>query len=262
VTATVIKHLGVCAVEVRGLSLCDPSPPLAGWLRTLLARHGVLVLPGQHLDDRGLVALLRSLGRLTFTVGETPVEGHPDLNVVTNVGRTSPPRSNFHTDTSYVARPPAYTALRAVEVPAAGGATQFASSFRAHDTLPAHLRARMAGRTITHAATGVELGPGDQASAEHPVIRRHPLTGRLALYLSTPQRCRAISGLPDGEAADLVRLLYAHATDPSLVVTHHWAPGDVVIWDNACVLHRADHDGALGDRVLHRGLVMTYGPAA
>jgi taurine dioxygenase len=225
-------------------------------LQRLLADHGVVVLPGQDVDDDGFVAFLRRFGTLTFTAGETPVDGTPDLNVISNVGRTSPPRSVFHVDTSYVRRPPAYTALRAVQIPARGGETLFTDQYRAFDTLPDELRELLDGRTIRHVVTGVDPGPDAETEAEHPVFREHPISGRTALYLSTPQRCVAISGLDDETAREVIGRLYAHSTAEDNVHRHAWSPGDVVIWDNRCVLHRADHADVDGDRVLHRGMVV------
>jgi len=175
------------------------------------------------------------------------------------VGRATPPRSTFHVDTSYVRRPPAYTALRAVRVPERGGATLFTNQYRAYETLPPEVRQRLAGRTIRHVVTGVTPGPGAETAAEHPVFRPHPLTGRTALYLSTPRRCAAISGMDAEEAAATVAFLFAHSTRADNVHRHAWRPGDVVLWDNGCVLHRGDHDGVVGDRVLHRGMVAGYG---
>src|ERR1700744_3559722 len=147
-----------------GVTGTAPAVPDAGDaeitdLRHLLAEHGGLVLPGQDVDDAAFVAFLQRFGDLTFTQGETPVPGHPDLNVVSNVGRATPPRSVFHVDTSYVRRPPAYTARRAVPIPAQGGETLFTNQYRAFGTLPPGVRARLAGRTIRHVVTG--LDPGD-----------------------------------------------------------------------------------------------------
>ncbi|MFE7200833.1 TauD/TfdA dioxygenase family protein [Pseudonocardia alni] len=120
-----IEALHPVGARVTGTSLPDLDPDALG---ALLAEHGVLVLPGQDdVGDDDFLAFLRGLGPLAFTTGETPLETHPDLNVISNVGRDTPPRSSFHVDTSYVAAPPAYTALRAVTVPARGGATQFSA---------------------------------------------------------------------------------------------------------------------------------------
>lgn len=249
-------------VTVPGLALRDVDADLAHRLTDLLAEHGVLVLPDQHVDDVEFVAFLKQFGALTFTQGETAVPGFPDLNVVSNVGRSTPPRSSFHVDTSYVRHPPAYTALRAVEVPARGGATQFTNQYRAYDTLPTDLRAELAGQTITHVVTGLDLDDDAETEAEHPVFRPHPRSGRTALYLSTPQRCSAISGMEPARTRTVIDLLYAHSTAADNTYRHDWSPGDVVMWDNSCVLHRADHAGVVGDRVMHRGMVAAGGVQA
>lgn len=243
-----------------GLEVTDEPLAPPAELRPLLAAHGVVVFRDRHdLDDAAFTAWLRQFGDLMFTVGEQPLPGHPDLNVISNVGRSTPPRSVFHVDTSYVSEPPSYTALRTVQIPEQGGETVFSNQYRAYETLPDVVRSRLAGRTIRHEVTGVDPGSQQEHEAWHPVFRPHPLTGRLSLYLSTPQRCTAISGLPDDEAAPLIEMLYAHSTQESNCYRHSWRPGDVVVWDNACVLHRADHSGVVGDRVMHRGMVSAGG---
>lgn len=244
---------------ITDLSLRDVDDATVSRLRMLLAEHGVLVLPDQPIDDDGFVSFLRHFGELTFTVGETPVEGFDDLNIVTNVGRTVAPRSVFHTDTSYVRVPPAYTALRAVEVPEHGGETLFTNQYRAAETLPDDIRSRLVGRTVTHVMTGLDLDPDQDAdaetSAEHPILRTHPLSMRTAVYVSTPQRCVVVSGMDADESAETICALLAHSTSPDNIVQHRWKPHDLVIWDNRCVLHRADHSDVVGNRVLHRGMV-------
>lgn len=245
-------------VEITDLALQHLAADDVAHLRGLLAEHGVVVLPGQHVDDDTFLAFLQQFGDLTFTTGETPVAGFPDLNVVSNVGRTTTPRSTFHVDTSYVSAPPAYTALRAVDIPAHGGETLFTNQYRAYDTLPTEVRSSLEGRTIRHVVTGLDLGPDEETEAEHPVFRPHPLSGRTALYLSTPQRCVAVSGMHDDEGRETVEFLFAHSTRPDNTHRHTWSAGDVVMWDNGCVLHKADHTGVVGDRVMHRGMVAGY----
>jgi len=240
--------------QVHDLQASDLDDSSTGEIRALIADRGVIVFRGQHLDDTGLVAFLRRFGTLTFTDGETPVPGSPDLNIISNVGASTPPRSTFHVDTSYVSDPPAYTALRAVTVPAEGGQTQFTDQYLAYDTLPADLRDRLAGRTLRHILPGLRPGDQPRASAAHPLFAEHPRSHRTALYLTTPSRCAAISGMDPAEAADTVDLLYAHSTRADHTLSHAWAAGDLVMWDNRCVLHRADHASVLGDRVMHRGM--------
>lgn len=254
-----VTPLEPIGAEVSDLAVGELDPTTTESLRDLLAEHGVLVLREQDVDDAEFEAFLRSFGDLVFTAGETPLAGHPDLNVITNVGRETPPRSQFHVDTSYIAHPPAYTALRAVVVPEQGGQTLFTNQYRAYETLTDDVRAPLQDATVTHVVTGVEPGQEQETSAEHPLFRRHPRSGRTSLYLSTPQRCAAVSGLDDEQAAATVAALLEHSTAADNTLRHAWAPGDVVIWDNACVLHKADHSGVVGDRTMHRGMVAGYG---
>ncbi|MET3804694.1 taurine dioxygenase [Nakamurella sp. UYEF19] len=249
--------LNPIGVEVTDLPLTDVDAAAVSRLEELLSEHGVAVLPGQQLDDTEFIGFLQQFGDLMLSIGETPVDGFPDLNVISNVGRETPPRSVFHVDTSYVSHPPTYTALRAVEIPSQGGETLFTNQYRAYETLPPEVRSDLEGRTIRHVMTGLDLDEDAETEADHPVFRRHPISGRTALYLSTPARCVSISGMDDAKGKDMIEFLYAHSTAPHNTYRHAWAPGDVVMWDNGCVLHRADHADVIGDRVMHRGMVAT-----
>ena len=183
----------------------------------------------------------------------------PDLNVVSNVGRATKPRSVWHTDSSYFEQPPAFTALRAVTVPESGGATLFSDQYAAADRLDAELRERLVGRNVRHRVSGLADQDGE---SRHPLLRRHPVTGRTALYLSTPERCDAIDGYEDGDAQALLSDLYEMSTAEEGLFRHVWQPGDVVIWDDRSTLHRADHSATVGDRVLHRAMVAGETPLA
>lgn len=240
---------------VAGLRIDAVSDQDVDDVRALLAEHGVVVFPGQDVDDDAFLRFLRSFGDTVFTTGETPVPEFPDLNLVSNVGRATPPRSVFHTDTSYVRNPPAYTALRAVQVPDHGGQTLFTNQYAAFDSLPSGVRAWLDGRTVTHVVTGLSLDEDHETSAVHPLFRVHPISGRTAMYLSTPQRCAAVSGMSPRLAAETISYLFHHSTRDDNLYRHAWSPGDVVMWDNRCVLHRADHADVIGDRVMHRGMV-------
>ena len=254
-----ITALDPVGAQVTGADLTAPDDEQVAQLRAALARHGVLAFADQRIDDAGFTAFLRGFGEPAFTDGEPEVPGFPDLNPVSNVGRAAPPRSNWHVDTSYVSEPPAYTSMRAVTIPQAGGETLFANQYRAAQTLPATLREAVDGRSMTHVVTGVAVGDGSQTAAEHPLLRPHPVTGEVALYLTSPARCASITGLAETDKDELVAQLIAHSTRADNVGRHAWFPGDVVIWDNSAVLHRADHSAVVGDRVMHRGMVAGYG---
>ncbi|MEM6430117.1 MAG: TauD/TfdA family dioxygenase [Deinococcota bacterium] len=249
--------------RIDGIDLATLSADDVQDIKALLAEHGAVIFPKQTLDDSAFVTFLRGFGEIAFTEGETSVEGFDNLlNIVSNVGRTRPPRSVFHVDTSYVRCPPAYTALRAVEIPSQGGETLFTNQYRAYETLSEDLRERLAGKLIRHVVSGLNLDSDAETEARHPVFRKHPISGKTALFLSTPERCVGISDIPDDEAREIITHLFDHSTQEDNITRHAWAAGDVVMWDNACVLHRGDHSRVVGDRVMHRGMVAGDVPVA
>ena len=253
-----LSPLGPFGAEITGLDCAaDTIDHVA--LARLIARHRVVVVRNQHGGDQAFVRFLSGFGPLVFTEGEVPVGGAPMLNVVTNVGRTAPPVSRFHSDSSYFARPPSFTALRPVHVPAHGGTTLFSDQARAAGDLPEQWLACLAGRKVLHRCTGLD-GIDDQSW--HPLLRQHPLTGETALYLSTPARCIAVEGMPPETARRIIEILYCRSQVASRLYRHIWRPGDLLIWDNRVTMHRADHDGVVGSRVLHRGMVAGEVPIA
>ncbi len=247
--ATPLEPFGM---EVTAIDLMAPALPRADDFVRLISAARVVVFRNQTIDDAGLAGFLRRLGTLTFTEGETPVENAPDLNVVSNVGRATPPRSVFHSDTSYVRVPPSFTALRPVLLPSRGGATLFSDQVGVANRLPEKVRTWLRGRTVLHKGGTVR---GESVANRHPVLRRHPVTNETALYLSTPERCSDLSDTDERTSARVIEALYKRSTRQSALYRHQWRAGDVLVWDNRVTMHRADHDGVAGDRVLHRGMV-------
>ncbi len=229
-------------------------------LRHCIAKNGFVCIRCFPEDDHAFVRLLKGLGTLTFTQGETPVPGHSELNLVSNVGRSEPPNSVFHSDTSYVRLPPSFTALRAVVVPPTSGATLITNQYAAFDDLPDAVREQLLHASVRHVVSGLDAANLDETECWHPLFRRHPLTGRTSLFLSTPKRCVELSGF-DRKPSDvehgkrIIGLLYRHSQRERFVYAHRWRPGDILIWDNRCTLHRGEHEGVTGDRIFHRGLV-------
>lgn len=272
------RKLSPFGVEISGWRLDQASADEAHLLIETISRHRIAVFADQVCDDVGLVRFLNTLGELTFTQGETPVDGSPDLNLVSNIGRSTPPRSVFHTDTSYVDRPPSFTALRPVVLPQASGATVFSDQVEAARRLPPIASQYLRGRTVRHRTTGldgrdesVQVLAGTSLARRtrrarvrllHPILRRHPVTGETALYMSTPERCSGLSGVDGPTSERIVSVLYRHSIKPSRLYRHLWRPGDVIVWDNRVSMHRADHLGVHGDRVLHRGMVLGEVPIA
>ena len=253
-----LTPLAPFGAEITGLD-CAADTVDHAVLARLIAQHRVVVVRDQRGDDQAFVDFLRGFGPLVFTEGETPVAGAPMLNIVTNVGRTTPPVSRFHTDSSYFSQPPSFTALRPVQIPAGGGATLFSDQVRTASDLPEAWRACLAGRKALHRCTGLD---GIDDENWQPLLRRHPLTGETALYLSTPARCIGLDGMAPDTARRIIAILYRRSQRPSHLYSHTWQPGDLLIWDNRVTMHRADHDGVVGDRVLHRGMVAGEVPLA
>lgn len=231
-------------------------------VRRAVEAEGVICVTAPGLTPHGFADFLSTLGTPMFTEGETPVVGLPDLNVVTNVGRKTRPRSVYHSDTTYVIRPPSYAGLFAVDVPQRGGATLFLDQYDAYDRLPRALKSLLVGATMLHSATGVTLGPDAEKSARHPVLRRHVGTGRISLFVTTPARCSALRLVSGEDRSDLIATLYEHSLRGRSGISHRWAKGDVVAWDNRCTLHAADHSDVQGNRTLFRGLIRGEVPVA
>ncbi len=253
--AFTLQNLTPFGVEITGINMSEAGEKTILRLKDLLAHHGVVIIRHQSLDDTKFVGFLKCLGSLMFTAGETPVPHQPLLNLVTNVGRDRPPRSVFHTDTSYVAQPPAYTALKSISLPEFGGDTLFSNQYGAFETLPTQLKEKLSNATVLHVASSVKIDNTHESQAWHPLFQRHPVSGKIALFLSTPERCQLIQGFNLEESQRVICALYEHSIRSDRLYRHCWQKGDVVIWDNRCTMHRADHSKVIGERVLYRGLI-------
>lgn len=249
-----LSPFGVAAVDCQ---ITDLNSQDIDDLKTNLASEGFAVFRQQTANDQDFVDFLKKLGPLTFTEGEKPVTDHPDLNTVSSIGRLIPPKSVFHTDTSYVAEPPAYTALRAVIVPKPDGGTfYFSNQYLAYEKLPENAKKQLADAKVLHVVSGLSLADDAESECWHPLFKTHPVSGRKALFLSTPKRCQAISGIETETAQRIMQALYQHSTRNYRIYTHQWQSGDILVWDNRCTMHRAEPVQLVGDRLLHRGLVL------
>jgi len=232
----------------------------------LCREQGFVAVPDTSLDPAALEALMRGLGPLVFTPGERPLAGSEYVFEVTNRGRTTTPRSVFHSDTSYVSAPPSFTALAAVEIPASGGETIFVNQFDALAAAPASLREALAGVEFLHVASRVADPAAAGAGAWHPVLRRHPDIDRAALYVSARERLTAArrfgASLSEHEAAELIDAACEQACSGAEIKRHAWRAGDLLLTDNRSTLHAADHSAVDGMRTLHRVMVAGEVPLA
>ncbi len=235
--------------------------------------HLVLRFRGHTLDDEALIRFSARFGDLD----DAPVRAahslyertHKKIAVMSNIVEDGKPIGGlgnselvWHQDMSYKDLPPKASLLYAIETPATGGSTEFYNLYTAFETLPDDLRSRIDGMSCKHDATrnsAGELRHGvrdaysneERPGAVHPLAVRHPETGRTSLYLG--RRPNAwIVGLPDAESDQLLDELWAHIEDGDQYWSQDWQPGDLVIWDNRCTLHRRDRLDPDQRRHLHR----------
>ena len=232
----------------------------------------VLLIRGQHLNDDELVAFGHRFGEPTAAapvhVGQKPRE-RPEIAIISNViengmaiGGLGDGEAVWHSDSSFNAVPPSLSILHAIELPPSGGDTGFANMYRALETMPATLRARIAGKTIKNDlryTSGGQLRPGYTGSEDirtapgpsHPIIRKHEESGHHALYLGR-RPYSYINGLSLEESESLLDEVWAHATKPEFTWHHQWQLGDVLVWDNRCAMHRRDPFDPNARRIMHR----------
>lgn len=271
--AVIGERLSTAAgVALDDLDLSRPlSPAACGRVRAALLDHHVVVFPNQALSREQQYAFTAHLGEVESHGGGRPGKRHDVAHVTANLDADGNPSGRFakganyrwHTDKPYYAVPPALTTLYAVELPPQGGDTEFANTALAYAALPEATRRRIAGlRVVFQWEHGRRPGyyANDLPPVDHPLVRTHPETGRPALYLGN--HATRILGLPEDDGAALLDELLSHATQPEFVYVHRWRRGDLIVWDNRCLLHRAVANYAMTRyrRVMHRNVVKGSAP--
>ncbi|MEZ5856810.1 MAG: TauD/TfdA family dioxygenase [Hyphomicrobiaceae bacterium] len=235
--------------------------------------HLVLRFRGQKLDDDQLAAFSRRFGELDnapISAKDSPLARHrKDIAVISNIVMDGKPIGGlgnselvWHQDMSYVDLPPKASLLYGIETPPKGGETFFYNLYKAYETLPASLKARIQGLSCKHDATRNSSGQLRQGFAErytnaerpgaiHPLVVRHPETGRPSLYLGRRPNAWVV-GLSDAESDALLDELWAHVANGPFHWAQQWQPGDLVIWDNRCTLHRRNTLDPSLRRLMHR----------
>ncbi len=273
VQLTVVPSGQSLGAEIQGLDLNRVHDDEFAAIHQAWLDHLVVLFRGQHLTDEDLIRFSRRWGALDWApvqeTGRRFVEGHPEIYVVSNVIENGVPIGSlgageavWHTDMSYLEIPPKASMLYALETPPAGGDTHFCNMYAAFDSLPAALRERIAGLTLKHDGTYNSGGyvrqgmtavddPLTSAGVYHPLVTTHPETGKRALYLGR-RRNAYLRGLALEQSEALLDELWRHATRDEFTWTHQWQPGDLVLWDNRCTMHRRDAFDPDTRRILHR----------
>jgi taurine dioxygenase len=256
--------------EVCGLDLRRPVDAAIGArLDAAFVAHSVLVFRGQQLSPYQMLAAAQLFGEVfpqhnpRFALPECPLvhyisnqDRYPD-------GRRYIPGEGYHTDHSNAPCPPKATMLHAVRLPSRGGDTQFVNMHLAYDELPEATKRRIADLRAIHvyqsrhsARKLMELSPEAKEEVPdavvHPLVRTHPDSGRKAIYIN-PIRIEGVIGMAEDEALELLDRLLAHAARPQYEYRHRWREGDLVLWDNRCLLHKANGDYDMNEvRYLYR----------
>ena len=258
--------------EIRAVDLAKPIDDATfAVIERTYNEYGVIFFRGQQITPPQQVAFTRRFGEIEFNIfGERwSVSGSPEIVVVSNVTEDGRPigvrraGENWHSDMCYTARPPRGTMLYALEIPDLFGLplgdTEFASAAAAWEGLPEPLRQQIESRRAVFDFTGRKRAfPPTQAEIQryprvtHPIVRTHPFTGRMCLYIMRDD-CVGTDGMEPEEAEALIAALADHIVKPAFVYRHQWRPGDLLLWDNCTVQHRAvqDYDLPQG-RLMHR----------
>jgi alpha-ketoglutarate-dependent 2,4-dichlorophenoxyacetate dioxygenase len=262
-------------IAITGADLSRPLSP--AFRKAILAAfhdHHILVFRDQDLSNDEQLAFTQSFGEIEEHVARHSAASRYGLvHLVTNVGDDGQPTTKltqvgnylWHTDKSYHAVPSLMTLLHAKELPPAGGDTQFANMAMAYEALPDATKERIAGLRTVHswavsrqragAPPPSEIEMRERPPVDHPLVRTHPETGAKTLYIGN--HASHILGMPEAAGEALLLELLEYATQPQFVYIHHWRDGDLIMWDNRCLLHRglANYEMARHRRVLHRTVV-------
>jgi taurine dioxygenase len=255
--------------EILGLDLADTLPDATiDAIRRALFEHGVVFFRDQKLTPEQHVAFAQRFGAINVNRFFKTVDGYPMIaevrkepDQVGNIG------GGWHTDHSYDQVPAMGSILYAREIPETGGDTLFASMYAAYDALSDGLKQTLAGLQAVHSSRhvfGVEAyaGRGDlkgrylnpeaaTQDAVHPIVVRHPGSGRRALYVNSAFTVRFV-GWTDDESRPLLQYLYQHAARPEFTYRFQWREGSLAFWDNRCTWHYALNDYHGHRRLMHR----------
>jgi taurine dioxygenase len=269
---TVTPQAAPCGATVQGIDLRQPlSDATVAAIRHAWLQHQVLAFPDQALSLEDLERIALHIGPFGTDPFFGSVPGHPHIAQVRRDAdeKTKIFAETWHSDWSFLPRPPQATLLYGNVIPPVGGDTLFASQYAAWDALSPAMQALLRDKQGIHSARrgyardgmygerdrgrsmAIRYGDDALATQTHPIARVHPESGRTALFVS-PGYTIGIEGLPEAEAQPLLMELFRHQVRDDFVYRHRWQPGMLLMWDNRCVIHAATggYDGHA--RLLHR----------
>ena len=259
---------GALGAEIFGVDFAEGvDDETFGRIRGTFHEHGVIVIRDQDLTPEQHLAAAQRFGKVNVNRFFTPVDGHPEVAEVRKEAHQEKNIGNkWHTDHSYDDAPALGSMIYAIEVPPAGGDTLFANMSLAYETLSDGMKDMLSKLEAVHSSRHV-FGPGVKSSpdvadryrnaeqavqdAVHPVVIRHPDTGRKVLYVNPTFTVR-FNGWTEEESKPLLDYLYAHAARPDFTCRVRWESGSLGLWDNRATWHLALNDYPGHRRLMHR----------
>lgn len=272
------KLADALGAEIAGVDLsANPDAASFAEIERVFNENTVVVFRGQRLSPQQHIDFSQRFGELEVNVmNEYALRAHPEILVISNVVENGRPIGladagrNWHTDMSYMPRPPRCSLLYALKVPENHGRplgdTLFVSTAAAYDALSAAMQEKLASLKAVHRSSA-RIRNAEQRSEQarqrgnalpdvtHPVVRTHPVAGRMSIYVREGE-CIRIVGMPDDEALPLIKTLSEFCVRPEFMYRHHWRVGDLVMWDNCTAQHLAVNDYQLPqERLMYRTTV-------
>jgi taurine dioxygenase len=275
----------VLGATITGIDLAQPiAEPQFGRILHALGHHGVLRFPGQHLDIGDVKRFSELFGEIQGNpiAATDPTRPFPEVGILSNLKENgayigSPDAGqDWHTDMSYRETMGFVNVLYGIRIPRRDGkplgGTEFANMHAAYDALPADIKTRLDGMTVTHnfekfwehmrrdKASGRPAMTDEQRRRRppvtHPIFMTHPITGRKTLYCNEGYATR-INQLPEPESDAMLDFLFHHQLESRFRYTHDWNENDLLIWDHLGTIHRAIADyGPDEIRLMRRCQVM------
>ena len=258
---------GALGAEILGIDLGhDLGEESVAAIRAAWLKHLVIFFRDQTLPPERFLGVARRFGEAVEYPFIKGIEGFPEITPVIKLEHET---MNFgglwHSDTAYLERPPMATMLIAREVPPFGGDTLFANMYLAYETLSDGMKHLLDGLVTVNSSAkadvtrtredrmrdGAKEDAKKQYTAEHPVVRTHPETGRKALYINGGHTVR-FKDMTEQESAPLLQFLFQHATRPEFTCRFRWDVGSIALWDNRCTQHNPINDYHGFRRVMHR----------
>lgn len=256
-----------CGVVVDGVQLGELTDTELTEVRAAFVDHGLLFFRGQELTADQHLDFANRYGGVVVNKFFATTDTHPEIaEVRKEPGQEMNIGGGWHADHSYDDEPALGSILVARELPSAGGDTRFANLYAAFDALSSGFQSMLESLRAVHSNRHIygegglyrttdladQLGGMDRVGdAVHPVVIRHPESGRKALYVN-PGHTIGIEGWSVAESKALLRFLYQHVDQPDFTCDFRWAPGSIAFWDNRCTWHEANNDYQGERRLMHR----------